>query len=273
MINAVMLGAIAGCGKLPIPAEAFEAAIRADGKAVEANLRGFNAGLGGGARRRGTCARPKRSARAARHDSPRSSSEIASMPAAAQDMIAKACAGSPPTRTSITRGSISTGLRASGRRRARRRDGKLLPRPHGTSRCACPTRTSFASRRRRSIRRACAHRKGTRREAGRALQDRRVSQARHRGNLPGPAAVLARRVLWRSERRGWLDQVSGAWMNDHLGHRLSALPHARQAETLAATQLPLQGRASGDRELAAHDRRRPRKCRPSSRSRSPNVRG
>ena len=44
-INAVMLGVIAGCGRLPIPVEAFEAAIRADGKAVEGNLRGFRAGL------------------------------------------------------------------------------------------------------------------------------------------------------------------------------------------------------------------------------------
>ena len=44
MINAVMLGAIAGAGALPIPAEALEAAIRADGKAVAANLRGFRAG-------------------------------------------------------------------------------------------------------------------------------------------------------------------------------------------------------------------------------------
>ena len=45
MINAVMLGAIAGSGILPIPPELFEAAIREDGKAVEANLRGFGAGL------------------------------------------------------------------------------------------------------------------------------------------------------------------------------------------------------------------------------------
>ncbi|MBV9261933.1 MAG: indolepyruvate oxidoreductase subunit beta family protein [Pseudolabrys sp.] len=45
LINAVMLGAIAGSGRLPIPVEAFEAAIRADGKAVESNLRGFHAGL------------------------------------------------------------------------------------------------------------------------------------------------------------------------------------------------------------------------------------
>jgi indolepyruvate ferredoxin oxidoreductase beta subunit len=44
MINAVMLGAIAGCGRLPIPAETFERAIRADGKAVDANLRAFAPG-------------------------------------------------------------------------------------------------------------------------------------------------------------------------------------------------------------------------------------
>jgi indolepyruvate ferredoxin oxidoreductase alpha subunit len=45
MINAVMLGVIAAAGALPIPAKAFEAAIRADGKAVDANLRGFRAGF------------------------------------------------------------------------------------------------------------------------------------------------------------------------------------------------------------------------------------
>jgi indolepyruvate ferredoxin oxidoreductase alpha subunit len=44
MVNAVMLGAVAGAQALPIPTEAFEAAIRADGKAVDANLRGFRAG-------------------------------------------------------------------------------------------------------------------------------------------------------------------------------------------------------------------------------------
>jgi indolepyruvate ferredoxin oxidoreductase beta subunit len=45
IINAVMLGAIAGCGRLPIKPEQFEAAIREDGKAVESNLRGFRAGF------------------------------------------------------------------------------------------------------------------------------------------------------------------------------------------------------------------------------------
>jgi indolepyruvate ferredoxin oxidoreductase beta subunit len=45
IISAVMLGAIAGRGRLPLTPEQLEAAIRADGKAVEANLRGFRAGL------------------------------------------------------------------------------------------------------------------------------------------------------------------------------------------------------------------------------------
>src|SRR4249920_2114640 len=45
MINAIMLGIIAGCGRLPIPAAVFESAIRADGKAVDANLKGFRSGL------------------------------------------------------------------------------------------------------------------------------------------------------------------------------------------------------------------------------------
>ncbi|HTY67902.1 MAG TPA: indolepyruvate oxidoreductase subunit beta family protein [Alphaproteobacteria bacterium] len=45
VINAVILGAIAGAGVLPIPASTFERAIKAEGKAVDANLRGFTYGL------------------------------------------------------------------------------------------------------------------------------------------------------------------------------------------------------------------------------------
>ncbi len=45
IINAVMLGAIAGTGRLPLTPEQFEAAIRADGKSVDSNLRGFREGL------------------------------------------------------------------------------------------------------------------------------------------------------------------------------------------------------------------------------------
>ena len=45
IVNAVMLGAIAGSQRLPLTAEQLEAAIRADGKSVDSNLRGFCAGL------------------------------------------------------------------------------------------------------------------------------------------------------------------------------------------------------------------------------------
>jgi indolepyruvate ferredoxin oxidoreductase beta subunit len=45
VINAVLLGVLAGSEELPIPAEAFERAIESVGVAVDANLRGFRAGL------------------------------------------------------------------------------------------------------------------------------------------------------------------------------------------------------------------------------------
>ncbi len=46
VINAVLLGALAGSGRLPIPDAAFETAIRHAGKAVDANLAGFAFGRG-----------------------------------------------------------------------------------------------------------------------------------------------------------------------------------------------------------------------------------
>lgn len=45
IINATLLGALAGSEALPFPREAYEQAIRASGKAVEANLAGFAAGF------------------------------------------------------------------------------------------------------------------------------------------------------------------------------------------------------------------------------------
>ena len=46
VINAVLLGALAGSGRLPIPDASFEAAIREGGKSVDANLAGFAFGRG-----------------------------------------------------------------------------------------------------------------------------------------------------------------------------------------------------------------------------------
>ena len=45
VLNAVVLGVLAGSGELPIPADAFERSIESAGVAVESNLRGFRAGL------------------------------------------------------------------------------------------------------------------------------------------------------------------------------------------------------------------------------------
>ena len=90
IINAVMLGAIAGCGKLPIPPAAFETAIRRDGKAVERNLQGFRAGLDAarqdaGARRERTDAKRERAGSAALAALEQEIS--ATMPAAAHDVM------------------------------------------------------------------------------------------------------------------------------------------------------------------------------------------
>ena len=85
MLNAVMLGVLAGREALPIPAEAFEAAIRADGKAVESNLRGFRAGLDAARQ-----AAPQTAAAAGKRAQPAAASlaelerEIARMPDAAR---------------------------------------------------------------------------------------------------------------------------------------------------------------------------------------------
>src|SRR5207344_86166 len=46
VINAVLLGALAGSGRLPIPDAAFEAAIRHAGKSVDSNLAAFAFGRG-----------------------------------------------------------------------------------------------------------------------------------------------------------------------------------------------------------------------------------
>src|SRR5579862_9453357 len=84
MINAVMLGAIAGAGALPIPADAFEAAIRADGKAVETNLRGFRAGFAAAQGGAHTQSAPGKRSGAAASLLANLENEIARMPEAAR---------------------------------------------------------------------------------------------------------------------------------------------------------------------------------------------
>ena len=109
IISAVMLGAIAGSGRLPVTAEQLEAAIRADGKSVEANLRGFRAGLAGGARQ--DKARPCRcrSRRTPPSRSPRWKKKPP-RPCRRRRIISpsKACGGWCPIKACPMRGFIST---------------------------------------------------------------------------------------------------------------------------------------------------------------------
>ncbi len=84
MINAVMLGVVAGAGALPIPADAFEAAIRTDGKAVESNLRGFRAGLAAAQNGARPAVAPDRRARPATPSLAELESEIVRLPEAAR---------------------------------------------------------------------------------------------------------------------------------------------------------------------------------------------
>ncbi len=89
LVNAVMLGALAGCGRLPIPAEALEAAIRGDGKATDANLRGFRAGLA--AAREGEVTRPEPGSRGRGRAASLAELEgaIAIMPEPARDVVSE----------------------------------------------------------------------------------------------------------------------------------------------------------------------------------------
>jgi len=87
MINAVMLGVLAGSGKLPIAVDRFEQAIK-DGKAVDSNLRGFRAGLAAALAAHPTPVSTEEKRTGVARDVAALENEIRSaMPAAAQDVM------------------------------------------------------------------------------------------------------------------------------------------------------------------------------------------
>jgi indolepyruvate ferredoxin oxidoreductase beta subunit len=134
MINAVMLGAIAGARALPISADAFEAAIRADGKAVDANLRGFRAGFAAAA---AGSRLPQQSAKRQHAASPTVAdleAEIAGMPLAAHTVTTEGVRGFTWIGSSRFAMPIS---------KPRAVAGCWLQRPVNWH-CGCPTRTLSA---------------------------------------------------------------------------------------------------------------------------------
>jgi indolepyruvate ferredoxin oxidoreductase, beta subunit len=134
-INAIMLGVVAGCGRLPINAETFEAAIRAEGKGGDANLKGFRLGL---AAARDQLPAPVR--RTAKRASARAETPAA-LEAGIAANVPAACAGSRPIRMSPTHGSILIGsLRSVRLIAAPGATASSSPRPRGISRYACRSR-------------------------------------------------------------------------------------------------------------------------------------
>jgi len=127
---------------LPIPTEAFERAVRADGKAVDANLRGFRAGFDAahaGSQLPGATPKRPHAPSPAFADLER---EIATMPAVAQAVMIE---GAPPRGLSghrLMRGSISTGSsRCATLMRKPAPAGNCWRRSRANLRSACPTKT------------------------------------------------------------------------------------------------------------------------------------
>ena len=139
MINAVMLGIIAGCGRLPIRlnARGRDPGRRQGGRRQP---RGFRAGLA--AAREARRARADGSPHAVAARPHRTVSSAPSRPCRRRRATssAKARVGSSPIRTSPMRGSISIGCVRSRSRRTRTPVGACA-KPRGISRCACRMRT------------------------------------------------------------------------------------------------------------------------------------
>ena len=242
IVNAVMLGLIAGSGRLPIAVESFEAAIRQEGKAAEGNLRGFRAGL--------AAARAKAGRRRA-----------------AAEPRKRAHAGGAVARRHRARGRVEHARRRARHHRRGRAPARRLPGPRlcaALSRSPAPDRGGRRARRRRRPPAARdrapsrgahvvrgrdprrpgedrsgalrPHRRGAQDQAGRAARDHRVPQARHRGNLlaaaaaagetrsstirRGAAGSAASTGAWRSRpRRSPASCASGCWRSCAAGVR------------------------------------------------------
>jgi indolepyruvate ferredoxin oxidoreductase, beta subunit len=232
MLNAVLLGALAGSGALPIPEEAFAAAIRADGKAVEANLRGFRAGFE--AARGGTANVPRRDGKRRRPSVPSLANlerEItATFPEAAREVAVEG----------------ARRLAAyQDRAYARLYLDRLVPIAAADARAAAGGRLLCETARHLALRMSF---EDVIRVAQAKLDPARIARiAAESGAKPGePIAIvdffkpgieelcsvlpsaLARPILALAERRGWLGKIywgmelSGATVSGHLRLRLLA---------------------------------------------------
>ena len=274
MINAVMLGTIAGAGQLPIPAEAFEAAIRADGKAVDANLRGFRAGLQAaqGAAHAAAIAGKRQSA-----PSPTLADlerEIETMPAAARaftvEGVRRLAAYQDIAYARLYLDRLAPIRDADARANA---GGKLLAE---TARHLA-VRMSYedvirVAQAKIDPARISAHRSRNGRQARRAIRRDGISQAGDRGVLLGAAAGAgeAHPCIRRTSRPRSRARI-GAWRSTPRRSPASCASGCSQ-NCAAADRGPGASRKSSARSRpgSASSRAR-RRSPPSSRSKSPNA--
>ena len=275
MINAVMLGAIAGAGALPIPAEAFEAAIRADGKAVDANLRGFRAGFAaarGGSRLR---AEPRKRYRAPAASLADLESEIENMPEAARafmtEGVRRLAAYQDLAYARLYLDRLAPIRDADAKAGA---DGRLLAETarHLAVRMSYEDVIRVAQAKIDPARFArIAARMGVKPEQTFTITEFLKPGIEEFCSVLPP--WLARRILGFAERHPALGRAHwGMAINTTSISGYSALLSARQAARFRPQNVPLPGGAARHRVLAVARSRRPRRCQPSLRSRSPNAR-
>ena len=209
IINAVMLGAIAGSGRLPLTAGQLEAAIRADGKSVEGNLRGFRAGLDAARAKAPPAKTPDKKRNAPTTPALLEHEVTYSLPALAQATAIEgirrliAYQGVAYARLYLDRlRALADADAAAGT------PGKLLKEVarHLAVRMSYEdvvrvAQAKISPERMRRIAREEL------RVQGRAVLGARFPQARHRGTDPIAAAVAGAPDLSLSERRGWLGRV------------------------------------------------------------------
>jgi indolepyruvate ferredoxin oxidoreductase, beta subunit len=255
MINAVLLGAIAAARALPIPVEAFEAAIRADGKAVEANLRGFRAGW------EAATAGAEMSVAAHRHHPP---------PAADSDLEAEIAA--PPA---VAREIIAEGVRRLGgyqdRAYARLYLDRLIAVRQADETAAAGGRLLEAAARQLALRMSY---EDVIRVAAAKIDPARIARIRHElGTKPGQTLALTEflkpgidelcAVLppWLAAAILKLARRYPALGRAHVAMAVNSRSISGQAPPLAAQDIPFPPRARGNRGMAAADRARGRALR------------
>ena len=249
IVNAVMLGAIAGSGRLPVPVEAFEAAIKHDGKAVESEPARLQGRPCGGAR---AAARVAAAFGQTRRQADARGARSGGCSAAGTGTRARHRRRAPPGRLSgcRLRAALSGSPQAGHRAKTPRRD-------RAPSRGAHVVRGRDPRRRGEDFARALPpHRRRDRRQ-GSALRHHGISEARHRGTVPGAAAAACardRRVFGQARlaRQGLLRH--GA--EDHDGVGLRALLGAGEAQALPSEKLALRRGAASNRGVAQARHRR-----------------